>query len=290
MGAHGHDEPGGVALPAAARANLEQRLARGAFDLPLLPDVATQVLALVHAPGADAARLSAVLHRDAALAGHVLRVANSPLFMPRTQIVSLQQAVSRLGMRTLSEIVVTVSVQERVFRSARHQGLLRAEWRHSLAAAFFARELARLRRRNVEGAYLGGLLHDVGRPIALSLLSEAEQEGGVAFTPGQLEDGMQTFHVRLGTTLAERWGLPALVQAAIRWHHEPELAGEWSEVAMLACLADELAQALVGVEDPAQIARIRQHPALDVLNVYPDEMEQLVQSRAQLAAVLELSA
>lgn len=60
---------------------LVQKLERGDIELPLLPQVATQVMALTSDPEADAAKLSSLIHQDQALAAHVLLLANSPAYM-----------------------------------------------------------------------------------------------------------------------------------------------------------------------------------------------------------------
>lgn len=61
---------------------LLKKLERGDIELPLLPQVASQVMALTSDPSADAAKLSALIHQDQALAAHVLRIANSPAYCP----------------------------------------------------------------------------------------------------------------------------------------------------------------------------------------------------------------
>ncbi|MGZ9151632.1 MAG: HDOD domain-containing protein, partial [Nitrospira sp.] len=81
---------------------LIQKIKTGDVELPLLPQAASQVMALASDPSADAAKLSALIHQDQALAAHVLRIANSPAYMPRSPVVSLQHAVAMLGITLLS--------------------------------------------------------------------------------------------------------------------------------------------------------------------------------------------
>ena len=70
----------------AATEKLEQALVKkldaGEVELPLLPQVASQVMALAADATADAAKLSSLIHQDQALAAHVLRIANSPASTP----------------------------------------------------------------------------------------------------------------------------------------------------------------------------------------------------------------
>jgi len=91
----GTEDPGGGIAGAfdivtLLRTEVAERVAAGQIDLPLLPQVASQVVMLAGNPNTDAAQLSDTIHRDPALAGHVLRIANSAAYMPRMPIVSLQ--------------------------------------------------------------------------------------------------------------------------------------------------------------------------------------------------------
>ena len=92
------------------------RVRAGSWRVPLLPQVASQVVALAASPVADASRLSALIHRDPSLAGQVLRIANSAAYAPRMPIVSLQQAVARLGLTVINEIAFAASVQSGIFK------------------------------------------------------------------------------------------------------------------------------------------------------------------------------
>ena len=105
------DQAQNLKMPEQVERALVERIDKDRIDLPVLPQVAGKVMALTNDPAADAARLSALIHQDQALAAHVLRIANSPAYMPRTPIASLQHAVAMLGVNELSEIAVTISLK-----------------------------------------------------------------------------------------------------------------------------------------------------------------------------------
>jgi HD-like signal output (HDOD) protein len=136
-------------LPTSLCEHLETHIASGVLELPILPHVASQVLAMSTSDETNAGSLAALLHRDQVIAAHVLRVANSPLYRPRVPLVSLQQAINRLGLETLREIVITVSMQSRIFNVPRYGTEVRALWQHAVYTRH-AREIARRCRRNVE--------------------------------------------------------------------------------------------------------------------------------------------
>src|SRR6202046_5886638 len=62
-----------------------------------MPRVCAQLAELTAQQATDAAQLARLIQSDPALAGEVMRVANSPALRPRSAVVSLQQAVSWLG-------------------------------------------------------------------------------------------------------------------------------------------------------------------------------------------------
>lgn len=244
----------------------------------MLPDVAREVLALCEAEDVDAAKLSEVLHRDPSLAAHVLKVANSPLYMGAVPISSLQQAVSRLGMAALSEISVAAAVQGKLFDRPEAETIMRSLWRHSLAAGCFGKEIARARRRNVESSFLCGLLHDVGKPVVLSALLDHRESLDVELTNSILRAAMAEYHCEVGGALARAWKMPPAVEESIRFHHDDyESAPTSAEAAMTTCLADHLANLLMPTHGrAAEQQEVRSLPVLEALNLYPDELEGLI--------------
>lgn len=98
-------------------AELGEGLNSSSLELPVMPRVANKVLALTHDPNAEVSDLSELIHSDQSIASHVLRIANSAAYGGGDQIVSLQQAVARLGMNLLGEIAIAVSVQNDLFKA-----------------------------------------------------------------------------------------------------------------------------------------------------------------------------
>lgn len=213
------------------------------FELPVLPDTAARVLALCHDERSDLRELAQLVQRDQALAAHVLRVANSVAYAPKSPIVTLQAALGRLGLATVSDIAIAVAMKQRVFTVPGHELRMRALWRHSALTAGYSTEVARLFGRNAETAFLAGLLHDVGMPIVLaSALELHKQRKCLPETRGELEDAMCAFHCEFGAELARRWGLGPWVEAAASDHHEPAKASVLRADVALVTLADLLAE------------------------------------------------
>ncbi len=264
-----------VATPQDLDALVARRLEDGALDLPMLPSAMTETLALCQSETADAPKLSQVIHRDPTLAANVLKVANSAAYALPSPCASLQQAVARLGLSRIAEIALALCVRGTVFAEPSCRDALARLWQHAALTACFARETARILRRNVETSFLCGLLHDAGKAVLLTNLHNDLGQGGV-----ELHDLAGVLHARheeAGSRLASAWKLPAPVAAAIAHHHEPERAGAHSAFAAIASLADLLAHFVDADSDGAmpQAEAIRRHPTIAMLNLYPDQLQGL---------------
>jgi len=263
-----------------------EKIAEGAFELPMLPEVASMVMAATQDDSCDARRLSRMIHRDAALAGHVLKLANSPLYAPTVPIVSLQQAVSRLGMKKIREMALVAACQAKVFRVPGQDARVRQLFRHSIAAASYAQEIARMRRWNVEEAFLCGLLHDARKPVLLQLLVEVERELDLGVDASLVEDVVDEMHGSVAGRLVEGWRLPARVAETIVYHHRPHEAPGAAQTAMLTGIADDLAHFALQSR-PVTEDELRAHPLLVPLNLYRDELDALIARKDAVKAAAE---
>jgi putative nucleotidyltransferase with HDIG domain len=259
---------------AALRAQLEKKLASAELELPLLPAVALEVTAAAARDDVDARVLSEILKRDAAMAAHVLRVVNSPLYSARGQVVSLQQAVARVGSSKIREISLIVACRASVFKVPGYEAEVDEVFQHSVVSALAGQEIARATRSNVEDAFLCGLLHDIGRPVLLQSLLTLTREQRLTCDRDSLLELTSELHCRAGAALATAWKLPEAVVAAVSHHHEAEPQSHPKAVHITA-LADATAHALT--TDPAKVqAALANHPALAVLEIYPDAFAKIL--------------
>lgn len=267
---------------------IERRLEAGPLELPMLPHVATQILAGGLSESTDIRALSELLQRDQALAGHTLRVANSAAYGGTARIQSIQQALFRIGLAQMREIVVAVALKSRVFRTDGYQDLAGDLWRHSAVAGICAKEIARTLRYNVEGAFVCGLLHDVGKPVILALVLDLSAGAHAQVPRATCVEILARHHARVGRTLAERWALPDQVTESIAHHHTPEAAQQHGLAVQVTCFANLLAHAALAPEATYEAERdaLRAHPVCGALNLYPEDVDALLERRA---AMLELA-
>ena len=282
-------QPHNVGMPEQVEQALVARIDKDKIDLPVLPQVAGRVMALAQDPSADAARLSSLIHQDQALAAHVLRIANSPAYMPRTPIASLQHAVAMLGVNQLSEIAVTVSLKSAAVKIPGHEAEIKQLWRHALASGAYAKEIARTRRYNVESAYLCGLLHGVGKPVVLKTVTTIAADMHVPLELSEVHAFLDGYHARVGSLIAAEWALPPQVTDAITYYSIYEQAPSHKQEAMMTCLADRLATYIL-VPDSFDDGTLRDHTVFADLNLYPNDIDSLISLKEKVLSLVDAMA
>ncbi len=195
--------------------------------LPSLPEVALRVVEVSRRPDPDFNELAAVIRMDPAIAGRVLKTANSALLGMRCRATSIESAVPRLGSTMVRALVLGFSLaeyQERKSISLRpwYQQI----WRETLTQAAAAEVLAERQQGGVDPGswFLAGLLQDVGRLAMLSTCREeyVDQVLDVRDERSQLELEQSYFgftHVDVGTELCRRWSLEDSMVEAMAVHH-----------------------------------------------------------------------
>lgn len=240
------------ATPTRHPASPEALLA-SAPELEALPAVAQRALALVRDERATLDGIVHLLGTDQALAAAVLRHANSGQAMPVRRIASLREAVARIGLRDLGEVLVRACAGPMLDRGLPPYALpRRVAWRHAATTSLAARQLATLVGVvSPDEASVAGLLHDVGKIVLTSVLPEATARA-VSLARSrdlpvwQAERTVLGFcHATVGAALLRSWGLPEAVVDGVACHHQPELAA--TPLASVVCLADAAAHTVGAV-------------------------------------------
>ncbi len=184
----------------AAREYLSESLKTPQQIAPL-PRVCAQLAELTAMQAPDAAQLARLIQSDPALAGEIMRVANSPVLRPRSPIVSLQQAVSWLGVAEVRNIAMAVMLRGEVFVAPGHEPESEELWREAWLAGLWAKEIARERRNHVESAFLAALMHRTGAALALKILSGFEVQQRTVMDAQTFADLVVEFEPPFGVLL-----------------------------------------------------------------------------------------
>lgn len=261
--------------------NFRAELADRSLEVPLLPNVAAEVLSSSLDDQSNAARLADLIQQDQGLASHMLRVVNSPAFRGQTEIVALQQAIARLGMERIRELALTVSLKGTLFKPGPFEYIAGEAWRHGLRTGLWAKEVARSARKNVEIGYLCGLLHNVGAALVVNRVCQLDEN----LTEADVRGLEAEFATEAGLLLVEEWSLPAAVGLSIRFLDDLENAKNAKDTTAIVIAASFLAQQQVA--DALEVENVISEPALQHLNFYPDDVAEILEHAERIQQTVE---
>ncbi len=223
----------------------------GIDEIPSLPIVATRVMALMKDRDIDLKEISKAIMNDPALTLRVIRLANSAYYGLSTQVTSVNHAVVMLGVNTMYNIILGLSVI-RSFRIGRSRWFdPDLFWQHCMACALLARNLSDYYTYDQPGtSFVCGLTHDIGRLVFVQFLhhefiAASERAHATGCSLRQAEVDIIGFdHAATGAWLARRWGLPEPLITGIEFHHNlagiPENLAEYATLAKIVAAANAI--------------------------------------------------
>ena len=198
-------------------------------DIKSFPQFVIETMKKLNDPESNAADVAKSLSRDEGLVLRILKLANSAAYGMSRNISNISEAIALLGYKSVSNIILAATVYSAMDKGLSGYALDRGElWRHSLMVAYTSRHLAKLTGKvGTEDAYVGGLLHDIGKVIlndyvrfGYGIIVKMVEEKHIPFT--EAESQVLGFdHAMIGEILVERWEMPEGYRIAVAYHHKP---------------------------------------------------------------------
>lgn len=196
--------------------------------LPVLPVILARLIEACNDEHVSLHEITSLIQTDAGLTSRVLFLANSAYYGGYQRIENIDQAVFRLGKKTLKSVVMSAAVHQ-VFKGYNGYGEeeLRNFWRHSLLTALIAKILVdRTKLADPDHAFFGGLIHDIGRLVLGANYPEeykslARMDGCENSTLMEEEAKLAATHPEVAGWLLDRWKVDPLIVDAVVYHHEP---------------------------------------------------------------------
>lgn len=195
------------------------------INLPVFPGVAFELQQLLADDNTSIDQVVKVIGKDQALATKVLRLANSALFSGPSQVRTIKDALMRLGLNHVFNLVICTSQQDfyksRIPILDRH---LRISWKHALCTAIGSKWLVQeLGYRELrDEAFLAGLLHDIGKLVLIKVFEVMMAKNHDLVLPdASISKIFVLLHTEQGHRLMHEWGIPEIYcNVALEHHNE----------------------------------------------------------------------
>jgi len=268
---------------------VEEYISAGRIELPVLDKTAIRIQEMMAKGEYDPVAVERLVVSDPALSGSLLRHANSSFFGGIEKVLTVRDAIVRLGVKRVAELVLLSTIGEQYQLSNEiFRDFATRLWRHAVGAGLGAQWLAKKTMANrVQEAFLAGLMHDIGKLLLLRVLDELVRAKTLKFMPSEdlileLLDGL---HCSCGEMLLQYWNLPDAYAVVVRAHHDEDYP---ENETLLSCvrLADLACNRLgIGIGPPSDInlAASIEAQRLRVSEIVLAELEIVLEDAMELA-------
>jgi len=231
--------------------NVNKKIIEKINEVPTISGNTLKILNIISKGDYDISELIKLVSMDITLSTKLFKLVNSAEFGFSGHIKSLNRAVTYIGSKTITAIIINNNFN-RLYSSSLDGYYAEAGdlWNHSLRTAIAAKLIAQDISYYTDIAYTAGLFHDLGKVILNEFLKKFFDKKDInKLSIGKKRDFIKaerdilnTDHSEIGQLMASRWKFPESLQMAIRYHHNPSLASKRHiKLAMIVHLADIMA-------------------------------------------------
>ena len=212
--------------------------------LPIMSEVSQSLVRTLNDPDATASQIETIISKDPALTANLLRMANSAQFGLSRQVLSLDHAITMLGMSRIRSLALSTSIST-AFPTV--PGLDRkAFWRYCMACAGYAQWLAGGAGLDPQQAWLSGMMLRLGELLigqrAPESLAEIEAQPTPARVRWEREHQLFGFdEVQVTAVLARHWNFPEAIVNGLQSASSPMTADVFDKLSGVVHLAALLA-------------------------------------------------
>jgi HD-like signal output (HDOD) protein/response regulator of citrate/malate metabolism len=225
------------------------RLRKGDINLPSPPLIQIQFNEMLkNKKGLH--EIANLLKQDIAISSQLIRVSNSAYYQGMVQNITLEQALTRLGLNTIKQYVEIICNRS-LYAAKKKKNMQWMEklWKHSLGSALAAQFACEaIQQKQADEIFTMALIHDIGELILLQIMGELDidicDETMNEEDRTELSSALMLNHGTFGAMLLKKWGFSELYQQIALYHSNPERADPISRELLIVSFADLVAKTI----------------------------------------------
>jgi putative nucleotidyltransferase with HDIG domain len=206
---------------------VREHLSGDMSELPLFHSVAIRLQQTLARQEFSIEEVLELICEDQSLAGKVLRVANSSFYAGLSKVATIKEAIIRLGAQEIANVAMIASQLE-CYKSSNKilNTYMQVLWTHTISCAVGAKWIAHKAGYSdiSSQAFMGGLLHDIGKLALLKVLDDIIRSGeiSISLTNPLIDEILTTMHEEVGYNLMRSWSLPETYATIAIQHHNAD--------------------------------------------------------------------
>ncbi|MBX3021838.1 MAG: HDOD domain-containing protein [Bdellovibrionales bacterium] len=216
-------------MTAAPRTLTQETIVARLDELPTLPTIVYELSRVINDPMSSTSDVEKLMANDISLTTKVLRLVNSAYYAIPGGVSSLSRAIAYIGFDTVNQLVLSASILKALETKGPQRFDMNEFWKHSIGVAIAAETVAKFVRHPMPAdLFTCGLVHDMGKvalytidPDVMLTITQTAKEEQISYAEAEVKLGIPG-HTAIGQLLAQRWQLPANIQAVIKHHHSKE--------------------------------------------------------------------
>ncbi|MCF6250637.1 MAG: HDOD domain-containing protein [Methylococcaceae bacterium] len=224
-------------------------LFKGDFHLASPPNIYFELKKILDNPHKSLIDAAWVIEKDPALSIRLLKIVNSAYYGFPSKIVSIDRAISIIGITEIQILTLSTIVIDRFSDLPGDLMSMHDFWATSLRCALIAHNIDQhLDNDFADDAFICGLLHNIGQLVFFRRIPELAKEVSLIVqaldNPTDVDEintersiiGFD--HYKAGAELTKLWKLPSIITESLRLHPYPDNAETYHKIASIIRLAD----------------------------------------------------
>lgn len=193
--------------------------------LPPFDKTALRIQQEIQKPDVNISKIEKQLIADPAMSSQILKVANSAFFRGLSKVMTVREAIVRMGLDEITRIVMVLT-QKKMYQTSDTfiKNYRNTLWQHALVCALVSKWVAKEGGFEdiTQEVFFASLMHDIGKLFLITVIEKIKQSKEVPFIPSGtvINEIIKTQHAEQGYRLLKKWNLPDKYCQVAKEHHD----------------------------------------------------------------------
>ena len=204
---------------------IENYVEADTVTLPPFDKTALRIQMEIQKPDVKISKIEKLIIADPAMSSQILKVANSAFFRGLSKVMTIREAIVRMGLDEITRIVIILT-QKNLYdtKDAFIKNYRNGLWQHALVCALTSQWVAREAgfEEATQEVFFASLMHDIGKLFLITVIEKIKGSKEVPFIPSKsvINEIIKGQHAEQGYLLLKKWNIPDKYCQVAKEHHD----------------------------------------------------------------------